>query len=311
MKELSPARIIVIGSGVIGLSAALCLRAGRSAFCGTCRQTSMAAGAVWSGISASGREQRWAAATLARFLPLTKKTNSGVSLQRIREVFPQPEPDPWFRPALPYFERLRASDLPAGMADGFLLALPVVAPPLYLQNLQAQFQAAGGAIEEREVNSLAELADAAPLLVNCSGVGARQLAADESVYPIRGQTILLTAPQIREGYIEHKALTYLFPRPDGLLIGGTIDEGSWNTQLDPASEADIFERCAAVESAVAAAPVLRQRVGLRPGRARPRLELEEIAPNCAVIHNYGHGGVGYTLSWGCAENVLQLARTVL
>jgi D-amino-acid oxidase len=54
--------------------------------------------------------------------------------------------------------------------------------------------------------------------------------------------------------------------------------------------------------------VLEQRVGLRPGRPEVRLDVEHPVPGCTVIHNYGHGGSGFTLAWGCAEEVLRLAR---
>ena len=58
-------------------------------------------------------------------------------------------------------------------------------------------------------------------------------------------------------------------------------------------------------TALAHAAVLGVSVGLRPCRAVVRLELEEIGEQ-RVIHNYGHGGAGVTLSWGCAEEVVRL-----
>ncbi len=59
---------------------------------------------------------------------------------------------------------------------------------------------------------------------------------------------------------------------------------------------------------MADAEVLGQRVGLRPGRTEVRLEIEELPGGRALIHDYGHGGRGFTLSWGCAEEVLKLAE---
>ena len=148
----------------------------------------------------------------------------------------------------------------------------------------------------------------APLLVNCTGVGAREIARDESPsIPIRGQTMLLDAPGIRVGYMDNERVDHIFPRADGVLIGGVKIKGDWNQALDPAIAADIRRRCSRIEKRLAGAPVLREFVGLRPGRASPRLELERLDDGGAVIHNYGHGSVGYTLSWGCAEAVARLA----
>ncbi len=308
--------IIVIGSGVIGLSAASILqRAGYQVRILTREMpldtTSVAAGAVWSGSDLDSRSRQWAARSLEHFFRLAKQPGSGVTLQRMREVYAQPVPDPWYCHLLPSFARTQAEDLPAGLADGYLMDVPMIAPPLYLPNLHDQFVAAGGAIEERVVESLGELAGEAALLVNCSGVGARELADDNAVYPIRGQTMLIEAPDISLGYMDNDVVNHIFPRADGVLIGGIKVKGDWNRELDAAVSADIIARTSKIEPGIADAKVLRQFVGLRPGRHEVRLEIEMLSESCPVIHNYGHAAVGYTLSWGCAENVLGLAQSVL
>ncbi len=307
------ATIIVIGSGVIGLSSARCLQiAGFSVRILTrempLETTSVAAGAVWSGSALSGRSRDWAAASLRHFLPLTEQPGSGVILQRMREVYAEPVPDPWYADMLPAFERVPPRDLPAGLVDGYLMDTPMIAPPIYLQVLHDQFLAAGGIIEARDVESLDEAAAEADLLVNCSGVGARKLADDSAVNPMRGQTMLIDAPEIALGYMDNERVDHIFPRADGVLIGGVKLDGDWRRELDPAIAADIIRRTSRIESGIAAARVQRQFVGLRPGRKQVRLEPERLKGGCPVIHNYGHGSVGYTLSWGCAEAVAALAR---
>ncbi len=311
MREIS-----VIGSGVIGLSSARCLQEAGFAVRILTREmpletTSVAAGAMWSASDLEGRSRVWAAASLRYFLPLTQQRGSGVTLQRMREVYTEAVPDPWYRDLLPAFARVPALDLPAGLVDGYLMDVPVIAPPIYLQVLQDLFLAAGGVIEERSVDSLDEVAAEADLLVNCSGVGARRLADDPAVYPMRGQTLLIDAPEIALGYMDNERVDHIFLRADGVLIGGVKLDGDWRRELDPAISADIIRRTSAIESGIAEAKVRREFAGLRPGRAHARLELEQRPSGNAVIHNYGHGSVGYTLSWGCAEEVTVLALNVL
>ena len=308
--------VIVIGSGVIGLSSALCLQLSGYDVHIVTRElpnqtTSVAAGAVWSGSDLEGRSRGWAADTLDRFLALAKEADSGVTLQRMREVYAEDVPDPWYRELLPFFQRLSKHEMRGGLIGGYLMDVPMVAPPIYLQRLHDQFLAAGGRLELRTVESLEELAGEAPLLVNSTGVGARELAKDDSVYPLRGQTILTDAPGIRVGYMDNSSVDHIFPRADGVLIGGVKIKDDWNRQLDPAISADIFKRVAKVEKRLAGAKVLREFVGLRPGRDEPRLENEQLANGGNVIHNYGHAAVGYTLSWGCALEVASLARKTL
>ena len=305
--------VIVIGSGVIGLSAARCLQLSGYDVRIITRElpeqsTSIAAGAMWSASDLEGRSRNWAIASLKHFLPLTDERNSGVTLQRMREVYAEKVPDPWYRDRLPFFQRLSKHEMRGALIGGYLIDVPMIAPPIYLRRLHDQFLAAGGTLEERTIETLDEVANEAPLLVNCSGVGARELAGDEAVYPLRGQTMLLDATGIRVGYMDSEAIDHIFPRADGVLIGGVKQKGNWNKQLDPSIAADIRQRCTRIEKRLANAKVLREFVGLRPGRDEVRLELERRADGIAVIHNYGHAAVGYTLSWGCAEEVVALAE---
>ena len=101
------------------------------------------------------------------------------------------------------------------------------------------------------------------------------------------------------------------PRSNDCVLGGTADEGDWNTEPNPETAEGILRRCTALEPRLAGAEILEHRVGLRPGRPEVRLESETLADGTPCVHNYGHGGSGVTLSWGCAEEALELVERAM
>jgi D-amino-acid oxidase len=158
------------------------------------------------------------------------------------------------------------------------------------------------------VSSFAE-ADA-PVVVNCTGLAARELVPDPSVRPVRGQLVVVQNPGIDTWLVATDAAgeyAYLFPQPGGLVLGGTAEEDVWSLEPDPATAEAIVARCAALRPEVAGAKVLEHRVGLRPTRPAVRLERDALPDGRLLVHNYGHGGAGVTVAWGCAEEAAGLA----
>ena len=100
-------------------------------------------------------------------------------------------------------------------------------------------------------------------------------------------------------------IAYVIPRSDDTLLGGQAKPDDWSAVPDPAIAAEIIARCSRLVPEVTNARVLEHLVGLRPGRSSVRVEAEST-PAGLVVHNYGHGGAGVTLSWGCAEEVVRL-----
>jgi D-amino-acid oxidase len=111
-------------------------------------------------------------------------------------------------------------------------------------------------------------------------------------------------------------MVFIVPRgEDRLLVGGIVEPGQWDTDLELGSYRplqDMLARCADFMPALAGLRLDRAdplRVGLRPYRAgNVRLEAE---PGTRIMHNYGHGGAGVTLSWGCADDAADLAERFL
>ncbi len=178
--------------------------------------------------------------------------------------------------------------------------------PVYLDYLRGRFERAGGAREGAVVGSLRELAGAAPGIVNCSGAAAHDLVPDPAVVPVRGQVVIAANPGIEEFLIDRDPeppwIVYMFPHDQTILLGGTNDEGSWDE--DPKTEVAerIMAECCAIEPRLRGVEILGHRVGLRPCRPEVRLESEPVDGG-VLWHNYGHGGAGVSLSWGCAAEI--------
>ena len=140
-----------------------------------------------------------------------------------------------------------------------------------------------------------------------AGMGARELVPDPELLPVRGQVVVAVNPGLTDFFVGEGSdageVTYLFPHGATVVLGGTQQAGATVTRPDPATAADILARCAAVQPRLAGARVLAHRVGLRPVRPQVRLEAQAGSDGRFVVHNYGHGGAGVTLSWGCAQDV--------
>jgi len=101
-----------------------------------------------------------------------------------------------------------------------------------------------------------------------------------------------------------RGMTYVVPRAADIVVGGTADVGREDDESDPLEAERVLARAVLLEPRLSGARVLGHRAGLRPGRPTVRLEREG-----RVVHCYGHGGAGVTLSWGCAADVVPLVTS--
>ncbi len=310
--------VTVVGCGVIGLSSGIRLLEAGYPVTIVARDlppatTSNAAAAIWYiyAVRPLDRARQWALASLDIYRGLYDVADSGISKVIIRDVSITTTSKLWWQGLIDEVESVPLDELPDGCAQGYDITIPLIETPVYMPYLVGRFQTLGGRIEQRALTSLDELYEDGRLIVNCSGAWARDLAGDPEVYPIQGQLVYVDAPAMTRGYMdEHHPTqpTYIIPRHDALVLGGTSYAGRWSVEPDASEAAQIVARCADVEPSLRGARIVGQSVGLRPGRKAVRLAFEQATPSCAVIHNYGHGGAGFTLSWGCADEVVEIAR---
>lgn len=83
----------------------------------------------------------------------------------------------------------------------------------------------------------------------------------------------------------------------------------FNTSIYEEDSKFIFNGCRELVPGLKQAHTLYEWTGLRPGRHEVRLESEILSNGKVVIHNYGHGGCGVTLAWGCADDVVKIVQT--
>ena len=308
----------MVGAGVIGLTSAISLRrAGLEANIVAALPppetvASSVAGAIWYpyGGSAESPAAGWGRHSLEVFSRAGQDGVAGIRPLDMRVLTVDHEPDPWWADLDRGFRRCAPSDLIPGYLGGYLQETVVIDVIPHLQFLQDTFAQLGGRIDLREVDSLTEPAGPDHLVVNCAGVRAGELAGDPGVYPIRGQVVRVRGEPIsRVTMVEDGPLGYCYVMPHGAeaVLGGTRRPGVWDRTVSEEVTSDIRERTSRLEPSLASAEVVAVKVGLRPGRESVRLEHEPVEGTPGIIHNYGHGGNGWSLSWGCAVEVVGLA----
>jgi len=314
---MSAPPIVVIGAGVSGLTCAVrLLERGHDVEIWARERspntTSDVAAATWYPLRGErdDRTDRWLPVSLERFTGLSREPDSGVVLRNGIELFRFPADDTWWRDVLPGFRRADQTELPTGFVDGFVAnGIPVVEMPVYLAWLMRRVSALGGHVIVRTVTTFDEALDRHDVVVNCTGLGARSLAGDDAMVAIRGQVVRVEQFGLDRYLLDEQApdgIAYVYPRAADVVLGGTREPANEAIEPDAETARAIVKRCALLEPRVAGARILSHAVGLRPGRPAVRLEAERRAEGKLLVHDYGHGGSGVTLSWGCAEDVADL-----
>jgi D-amino-acid oxidase len=316
-----PPDVLVLGAGVSGLTSAVCLAEAGVRVRVVARElplstTSCAAGAMWGPLFVEHEEvDAWSEQTLVELTALARE-NPGAGVLLVPGIEASRTPA---EPALPVtripdFAYCARYELPDGFVAGWRYTVPLIDMPVYLRYLSGRLSDAGVIVEPGEVSSLADIAGHARIIVNCTGVGAARLVPDQAVRAVRGQLVVAENPDLDEYFAEfthdEADMTYYLPMGRHVILGGCAEADGEDLRPDQTTLDAIVRRCVAVEPRLAHARITGYRVGLRPYRPTVRVEHVRLG-DTDVIHNYGHGGAGVSLSWGCAFRVRDLAVGLL
>lgn len=371
-------RVVVLGAGCFGLASAIeLLKAGYEVTIVSERRTpnttSDGAGALWRPQIEKANHQwatfdQWGQFTLKKLAALNRSYNAeetGIMWVNGIEFHNQQLPVPRFSEHVIGFHEMRESELALmGLKRakfGFQFTSIIADMTIYLPFLEREFVHSGGKFidgtiksfegpqysDQTEVNTCMDQAD---LIVNCLGLAPMTLLNDKEMKPIRGYLVRVTCPSVHHWYRESESWSYIFPRRNEIVLGGTYDIGETDCTENNELAQSIIDKCCDIVPELKHAKLVNHWVGLRPHRNTLRLEMEmpidsssssssepRIIPcptsvecyghdsphinntlknvDCArsrvpIIHNYGAGGSGMTLHWGCAVDVLQLAKRV-
>ncbi|KAJ5129418.1 nucleotide-binding domain-containing protein [Penicillium bovifimosum] len=218
----------------------------------------------------------------------------------------------WYKTLVPRYRRLKETELPAGSKLGFDFLTMTINPLRFLPWLKKELERRGVRFIRRTLETL----DAARTIANCrivvnaSGLGALQLAGDEDVMPVRGQTMFVKTDIDFLKLMQGSHYTYVIPRmySGGAIIGGVSQEGNFERKVDEGLRPDILRRVKGLlgekGKELELGDVEKDIVAFRPSRKGGyRVEVEGD-----TVHAYGFGSLGYVYSFGAAEKVRELVR---
>jgi len=252
------------------------------------------------------KTNKWSSESFNEFLRLKSEGLECITMRLGREYLEEKTDPPGWSGDIPHFRILESDEIIENYTFGWELEAPVIEMHIYMPWLLSKFMKLGGSIEVNEFERIEEVPG--DIVVNCSGLGARNLSNDEEVIPVRGQVVYIKQdPGFGRYDQKPESLTYTIPRRDVTVLGGTAQIGDWDESIREKDNESILSKCELLWPELDRKNIIGTAVGLRPSRYELRLELELINGR-KVIHNYGHGGAGVTLSWGCADEVAKIVK---
>ncbi|KAI5828038.1 hypothetical protein EV122DRAFT_267708 [Schizophyllum commune] len=336
-------RVTIVGAGVFGLTIAESLplhydvtivARDMPGDADTLDWASPWAGAGWGGgTGASPEEIEILRASWRYFWELSGTCPAESTVKRIKAVYirdnKDTDEDIWWRGMMPDYRVMDPSELPAsaGAKIAITYTSMVMVAPRYIEWLRKRVEAKGVKFVRATVSSFDEFrapsdkfGPVPDVLINATGNGARELVGDPDVEPIRGQTILLrdTDGQLSKQMMLRSGndYCYIIPRLDGtVIIGGIKDHGSTSPEISPEQKLDICKRAHELNPLIPTDPskldVVRDIVGLRPGRKSGLRVDSEIVDGLKLVHAYGASGGGFALSAGVGRKCAALVDALL
>ena len=304
-------KITIVGAGISGLATAYVLGKQKHTLKIIAKDftpgiTSDRAAAFWFPYHIRNDERgiHWCKRSYEVYKKLSQHSSAGVSMRRLLKVVRQGVEEQemtWFS-FMPEgsYRILGVHETPEGYAKGYDVLVPLIETQIFLPWLMNELEQMHARIVQREIQSFDEITDT-DVIVNCSALGARELCNDEELIPVRGQVGLLTPVNNFSIFLDNELPLYIVPRKDAIIIGGTYEEGVEDAVTEPSTINRLLDNAYNVFPELKQHRIAGSRAGIRPYRPLIRVQRQG-----KIIHNYGHGGSGFTVAWGCAEEVASL-----
>jgi D-amino-acid oxidase len=308
-------KVAIIGSGISGLSCAylLCekdydIEVIAKAF--SPNITSNRAAAFWFPyhIRNDKRGVSWAQKSYSFYEQLSADASTGISMKQLVKVLRENEieEEPIWVDFIPKgaCKKIPEKDLAPGVEVAYDVTVPLIETQIFLPYLKNYVSERNVKFTEREINNFDELKNDYDFIINCTALGSQKLCNDKSIIPVRGQVALIETRTDFPIYLDNEKPLYLVPRKDAMIVGGTYEENTFEEKTEPSTIQKILDNAYEVFPELKQQKVIGSWAGLRPYRPTVRVEKENN-----IIHNYGHGGSGFTIAFGCAGEVVKMIES--
>lgn len=254
------------------------------------------------------RIEGWADYSLRIFTALSSIYEAGITLHPYYNLRPNMFEQPWFAQKYSGFRHAVPGEISRQYADAWVMdSIPVIDPPCYLNWLKSSVEERGAVFIERNIGSFDDLTEF-DVVINCAGIGARDLCGDNSFSPLRLQVVIIRNKGFNKVVVDDvgpNAMVCVAPHREYIKVGAIVDTIEDSMYPDTPGACEILERCSAAipDFQASMRDILDVVRAPRPERARPRVETQQLSSGQLLIHNYGHGSTGFITSHGIARDI--------